>query len=335
MALRRECRGLVFDQNGQIISRRLHKFFNVMEKLETQIENINFDCSHVILEKLDGSMITPIPIDGNIRWGTKMGITDVSMNAEVFVVNNSGYIDFAEYCINIGVTPIFEWCSRKNRIVVDYPQDRLVLIAVRDNSTGKYSSYEEMVKYATDYNLDLVKVYPGNVNSLNHLMDETRGAEGIEGWVLRFDDGHMVKIKGEWYVKIHKNKDNLNYEKRLIDLIINNKVDDIKPFLLKEDKEKVENFEKDFWHGFESKRKELEIALGEYTKSYDRKSFATEVAPNLDVMIKSIMFACWDGKNSIEQMMLNTIQRNLSTQEKLNAVRVLWGDLKWEYSSND
>ena len=35
-AIRRECRGLVFNQDGVIISRPFHKFFNVDEKDETQ-----------------------------------------------------------------------------------------------------------------------------------------------------------------------------------------------------------------------------------------------------------------------------------------------------------
>ena len=77
-AIRRECRGLVFDKQGYVIARRLHKFFNVNEKDETQLSKIDLDQPHVILEKLDGSMVTPIPIGDHLRWGTKMGITDRS-----------------------------------------------------------------------------------------------------------------------------------------------------------------------------------------------------------------------------------------------------------------
>ena len=141
-AIRRECRGLLFHKDGTIMARRLHKFFNVNERDETQVGAIDFTQPHVILEKLDGSMITPVVTDTGIRWGTKMGLTDVSMGAELFVANHPEYQELAQWCIDNGKTPIFEWTSRKQRIVIDYEEDNLVLIAVRDNVTGEYLPYK-------------------------------------------------------------------------------------------------------------------------------------------------------------------------------------------------
>lgn len=137
-AIRRECRGIVFNRHGEIIARRYHKFFNIGERAETQPHLIDIGQPHTIFDKMDGSMITPIPLPSGIRWGTKMGITDVGNNAEAFAFANQKYVQFAKWCIERNLTPIFEWCSRKNRIVVDYPNDNLVLTAVRDNYTGKY-----------------------------------------------------------------------------------------------------------------------------------------------------------------------------------------------------
>jgi len=55
MEIRRECRGLIFDtETGKLISRPYHKFFNVGEKEETQLNKINLHEPHVVLEKLDG-----------------------------------------------------------------------------------------------------------------------------------------------------------------------------------------------------------------------------------------------------------------------------------------
>lgn len=140
-AIRRECRGLIFDTDGKIISRRLHKFHNVGEREETQINKIDLSKPHVILEKLDGSMVTPISIGGNIRWGTKMGITEVALGAEEFVAKNPQYQELARWCILNDKTPIFEWVSRKQRIVIDYAEDDLILLAIRDNVTGEYMPY--------------------------------------------------------------------------------------------------------------------------------------------------------------------------------------------------
>src|SRR5574343_2058061 len=78
-AILRECRGLIMCKNtGLPLARRFQKFFNVNEKPETQIGAIDWSKPHVILEKLDGSMITPCMSGGRLRWGTKMGATDVA-----------------------------------------------------------------------------------------------------------------------------------------------------------------------------------------------------------------------------------------------------------------
>ena len=49
-AIRRECRGLVFDMDGNLINRRYHKFFNVNERDETQLDKIDWNKPHSILE---------------------------------------------------------------------------------------------------------------------------------------------------------------------------------------------------------------------------------------------------------------------------------------------
>lgn len=136
--MRRECRGLIFYPDGRIMSRPFHKFFNIGEREETLPKNVNLTHSHVIFEKLDGSMIRPLLVDGHIRWGTKMGITEVAMQAETFVAKNKKYTDFAAWCIENNLTPCFEWCSLKQQIVIAYPEDKLVLLAVRHNITGEY-----------------------------------------------------------------------------------------------------------------------------------------------------------------------------------------------------
>lgn len=143
-AIRRECRGLIFcSETGKILRRPFHKFFNISERDETQLNLLNFSIPHSVLTKEDGSMIVPFEVgygSGIIRFGTKMGITEVSMGAEVFVAQNPKYMEFSKWCINNELSPIFEWCSRKQRIVLDYPEDRLILLAVRHMITGEYLS---------------------------------------------------------------------------------------------------------------------------------------------------------------------------------------------------
>lgn len=141
-AIRRECRGIKFDPVGNIAARPFHKFFNINEREETQTRFIDLTRPHRLEVKADGSMIHPMLVDGNLRWMTKMGLSDVALQAEEFVVDNPKYIEFGLWCIGEQLTPLFEWCSRKQRIVIDYPEDTLRLLAVRHNVTGEYQHVE-------------------------------------------------------------------------------------------------------------------------------------------------------------------------------------------------
>lgn len=142
-AVRKECRGIKFYPDGKIAARPLHKFHNVGEREETQAHCIDLTKPHFIEEKLDGSMIHPMMVNGYIRWMTKMGITEVSMQAESFIAKNTRYKNFAAWCISEQLTPVFEWCSPFNQIVVPYEEDQLTLLAVRHNITGKYLKMKE------------------------------------------------------------------------------------------------------------------------------------------------------------------------------------------------
>lgn len=139
-AIRRECRGIKFYPDGKIASRLFHKFFNLFEKEETQLHNLDMNKKHSILEKLDGSMLHPMIVNNEIRWMTKMGITDISLKAEEYINNNNKYNKFAEWCIENNMTPIFEYTSPNNRIVIPYEEDNLTLLAVRNNYTGEYQN---------------------------------------------------------------------------------------------------------------------------------------------------------------------------------------------------
>jgi len=137
-SIRRECRGLKFYKDGRIAARPFFKFFNINERIETNINNIDWSKPYTIMEKRDGSFVHPMRIGNDVRWMTKMGITEVSAQAESFIEKNSKYNDFAEWCIENDLTPIFEWTSPNNKIVVRYETDELTLLAVRHNITGKF-----------------------------------------------------------------------------------------------------------------------------------------------------------------------------------------------------
>ena len=292
--IRRECRGLVFDMDGKLINRRYHKFFNVNERDETAIHKIDWSRPHVILEKLDGSMVSPCYVNGHLRWMTKMGITDTSMEAEAFVASRPDYAELAAYYLDNGFTPIFEWCSNKNRIVLDYPEDRLVLTAMRENASGNYLLQDALEAIGRRYGIPVVMTYVFTSMSLQDVVESIRQMGDIEGVVVRFDDGHMVKIKSDWYVRIHKVKSLLGQERDVVALILNNELDDMLPVLPREDVERVEKFQNILMNALFYEACSLEAQVKLYTNKCDRKTFALEHAPEINSVVRGMIFQFWD-----------------------------------------
>lgn len=296
-AIRRECRGIIFDEYGDILSRRYHKFFNLYEREETHATKIDFSDAHTILVKEDGSMISPIVFEGGIvRWCSKMGITDTSMETEVFVSKNSNYVEFAKYIHELQSTPIFEWVSRKNRIVLDYPEDNLILTAIRTNILGEYATYHQMKEAAEKYNIPVVRAYESEkISDIGSFVENLSKKENIEGVVVRFDNGHMIKIKTEWYVKIHRAKDILSRENDVAQIILDDKIDDILPLLPEEEKDKVLKFRDALTERLLYISNTAWNLLTDCKEQFSRKEFAIGPAKKIDGLLRSVIFKNWDN----------------------------------------
>ena len=328
-AIRRECRGIIFDsKTGDIIRRPFHKFFNVNERDETQDHVIDLSRPHAILEKLDGSMIAPFIVDGKMIWGTKMGATDVAKPVEEFVATHPEYIQFAHDLIAHGLTPIFEWCSRKQRIVLDYKEDQLILTAVRHTINGNYASRDIMEAYGRVSNIPVVRQFEPQTD-MKAFLDYVRDLEDLEGFVVRFDDGHMLKLKCHWYLQIHKAKEAILQDRNIVELILDEKLDDIKAHLPAEDRDRLNKFENDFNLAVKDVAATILAEIIDLNqRDIDRKTFATTIAPSMDSYTRPIIFSLWVndvvGILEVEEKVRNTIRNNLTKTVKYEAIRDLW-----------
>ena len=327
--IRRECRGIIFcSETGKIIRRPLHKFFNLNERIETQEQNVDLNKPHHIIEKLDGSMIVPMYVHGKIIWGTKMGATDVAKPVEEFVLNNPKYTQMAEDLLRYGHSPIYEWCSRKQRIVIDYPEDMLVLTAVRDIQSGRYMKYEFMVPMVSIYDVPLAKTIPSD-KPLSELAKFIADSTDEEGFVIRFEDGHMVKAKSDWYVAIHKAKEEILWDRNIVQLIMDEKLDDVMAHLPESDRDRLTVFR----DVFSSKRAQhiKDIHEDLQVMQYDRKSFALDIAPMLDAFTKAIMFSCWDdrSKERVAVEVDKTILKSLTKNSNWETLNEAWFGVKF------
>lgn len=317
-AIRREARGLIFDAGGNLMSRPFHKFFNVNERAETQTYEIDMSQPHVIMEKMDGSMIRPILVDGYLRLATKMGVTNVAMDAEAWLAaKDDRYKGWLLHCIKNGITPIFEWVSPFNQIVIAYEEADLVLLACRDNITGEYS----MPNYQDGCPFTIVPRYGSMDGNIIEYIDRQRGKEGREGDIIRFADGHMLKIKNDWYVRIHKTIDRITFDRNIVDLIVNEEVDDVIPMLPTVQVDRIRDFEKRFWDAFKVKEDVLLADRDICSQLYenDRKRIALEYVPTLKNKADAqFIFRMLDGHN-VRDLLLDHVRKNIFTNVKWDA----------------
>ena len=341
--IRRECRGIKFDINTkEIISRPYHKFFNLGERQKVEMDNIDWDKPFNILEKLDGSLIDTILINNKITYCTKVGVNDdISPYIQEFADRGVTIIDgektrvfYNDFCYDLkksGYTPIFEWCSPKNKIVLEYKNDNLILTGIRKTTTGKYLDYEDMVSMAKPYRVPVVKMYSGTFQGINEFIEETKNKENEEGYVIRFKNGEMYKIKNLWYLQIHKTKEMINFEKDIWALCLKDMVDDIVPFMERDEANKLLRFKNKLEKNIEYRIKELkEIAEKGYEQTNgDIKKFSLEIVNKYPDAFKSFLFKIFNGYD-IEQDIRNFALKNTRSSTVLSRNHSLFYGLTWQ-----
>jgi len=289
-AIRRECRGIIFDTEGNIMSRPFHKFFNVNERLETMSHYIDMSAPHVIMEKMDGSMIRPVRLNGMVRLATKMGITDIAIAAEELLTAEQ--YDWLDNVMLTGVTPIFEYIAPTNKIVIEYGEPKLVLLAMRNNFYGYY-----YMPHWTPF--EVVPQYGSVEGGLSEYIARAREMQGREGDIIRFADGHMLKIKNDWYVRIHKTKDLIRSDRNIADIIVNEQLDDVLPLLDASDLVLVRAYEQRFDAALENVVGRLEglVTLARVLHGGVKKDVAINFVPNLiNKEDAPFIFSALDGK---------------------------------------
>jgi RNA ligase len=218
-ALARECRGITFRPDGKIAARTLHKFFNIGEREDTLPHVIDWSRVVRIMDKRDGSMVTPVPVNGTIKFKTKKTFdTKEAALADQIASATPGGIEWITRMLTEGFTPTFEVTSLRFPIVVVYDKEELTLLHIRDNVTGRYiSCLGDGGKYTHDCPFPIVEnvidqfmdaymvmgcFAPDRV-SWDKLKAAAETTENLEGWIIQFDSGDMVKLKTKWYVDLH------------------------------------------------------------------------------------------------------------------------------------
>lgn len=195
-----KCRGLVVDENENIIARPFVKFFNY-EELEglgiTPPEGLPFD----IYEKMDGSLGIMFRYRDWIITCTRGSFVSEQAEhmREILANKYRGTVSG----IKEGWTYLFEIVYPEDPHVVRYGDtDDVFLLAIYNNETGEEHDIRKMSGL-----FRVVNHYPdSDWKTIRNLTD----GYNKEGFVVRFANGFRMKIKFEYYFKLHALKDKLS-----------------------------------------------------------------------------------------------------------------------------
>lgn len=220
-----ETRGHCFDTlTGQCLALTFPKFFNIGEREETLPHNLPWNSKYVVTSKIDGSMIIPVLIQDNIVFKTKKSFySDVAIYANEMASENVK--ECSKMLLERNLTPIFEFTSPKNKIVLDYGKDpKFTLLAVRDMKNGIFIGREYLEFIGKEYQID---VTPKFEKSKDELFADVQTLKNFEGYVIQFESGMFVKLKTIWYNENHRIHTELR-ERDVAEMVVNETLDDCK-----------------------------------------------------------------------------------------------------------
>ena len=189
------CRGLVLDNEGNVIAKPFTKFFNEGEHSPGEIP---YGENFTVTEKMDGSLGIGFWYNEEFVVATRGSFSsDQAVFAKKFLDERIRL----PHSFHGNYTYLFEIIYPNNRVVCDYHgETRMTLLTVVDNETGGELSHEFISEVYDDVFTDIVEKY--NITDLNNINSLER--DNSEGVVIRFESGFRMKVKWEEYVRLHR-----------------------------------------------------------------------------------------------------------------------------------
>jgi RNA ligase len=278
--IRGQLRGVTFDSNGDILSLPFHKFYNVNEREETSFELLK-DLDATIYEKLDGTMIHFFIHKGELKASSRTSsFTYHAQLALKFVDRNPDLKNNIIKTVQSGYTPMFEYCSPGNQILVHYPKARLVYLTSRNRTTGDYIHEDCYEDVPLKYNFKFSEI-------LNHTH-----YQDFEGYVCYLGN-KIVKVKNNWYFENKFKEENLFriYNKSVFNLfkivIQDNSFDDLIAKSPKEYKQILRMLKEEYSNDFLVESTRIKNLYQKVKRKFDRQNKETRYD-----MVKLIKETC-------------------------------------------
>lgn len=200
----RVARGLILEKStGEVVAKPFPKFFNLGELEEAFLINLPQD-GYKVYEKLDGSLGIIYHYDDkwNVATCGSLG-SDQAIEAQTMLPN------YRMDEVNPNYTLLTEIIYPSNKIIVNYGQTReLVLLGAFDRTTGEEVAPEFVKMIAENTGIRMCPSYNYTIEEMTELQKTI--PKDQEGFVVRFNNNHRVKIKGKEYLKIAKILGNLS-----------------------------------------------------------------------------------------------------------------------------
>jgi RNA ligase len=290
-----QCRGMVTDDNGNVVARPFKKFFNIEEGKHTPTSEFE------VYEKMDGSLGILFNYEGEWVFATRGSFTSEQSVKGFEMLQKYDYQK-----LHKDYTYLFEIIYNENRIVVKYLFEDLVLLGMINTETGYevdlHHEGNDMRLKNLIHNLEfkVVKQYDGieDYTKLKSLIDNN-----AEGFVIRFSNGDRMKIKGEEYIRLHKIMTNVSTTGIWEMLSNGDNVNELLKDVPDEFYKKIQNYVRDLKYNY-VQISEMAGKLHDgfrYGKYNDvdpeptKKEFAEFVFKQQKVL-HPVMFAMWDKK---------------------------------------
>jgi T4 RnlA family RNA ligase len=247
-----EMRGLtfVFNTDGTLYKRflLLEKFFNLNQVPESAYSIVKNYKIKFVNNKEDGSIASYIQLpNGKILGKSKMGFDNEQSNGINRIYKNRTDVkEFVDWCINNDITAIFEYVSPANRIVLRYLEEDLILLRMRNNSTGKHLNIKDHLD-----RIGTIRIAPfeDDFKDIDSLIEVNAKQVDKEGVIVQAEDEYgkdlFFKIKTPWYCERHGLLTNDLYrENIIIGYILDDKIDDILGQVPEDEKEAHERINK-------------------------------------------------------------------------------------------
>lgn len=201
----RNARGLIFDKKTRrLVAKPFPKFFNIGEHDETQILNFPKE-PYRVFEKADGSLGIIYYYKG--KWNVA---TRGSLNSEQAIKAQEILKNYDTGCFQVTNTYLVEIIYPENKIIVNYSgEEKLVMLAAYQTHTEKEIDFGEVILTAAQAGMPFAKEFQYTIHEMIELQKTLPKDE--EGFVVRFQNGLRVKIKGDEYCKIAKMISQMSY----------------------------------------------------------------------------------------------------------------------------